>query len=273
MKKYLFLGLSILSVFFISDRVEALSFTLNNEEVEVTKENYIYYIYQNYTEYFENYDYFVATNDLDYNKYYNVFFSNCKFVYDSSYNYYSASKCNVYRINFNSSLSTVSLSDRGSYNYLVMGSPEYILWTNYDILKRSDSSLIFAANMTKEDLAQGGKIPTYKITYYLNNEIYKEIEVEKGSNHQLENYSYNSDLYNFTGWSIENDLDISNITSDIVIRGTLEQKAITPVYIKNFDDFPITKTEFYSLLVLLGTLIMIIFLKWCFPFKGGSDLR
>ena len=34
----------------------------------------------------------------------------------------------------------------------------------------------------------------------------------------------------------------------------------------------ITKNEFYVLLVLVGTLIIMLFLKWCFPFKGGTDL-
>ena len=41
MKKYLFLVLSILSIFFITDRVEALSFTVNGKEVEVTEENFV----------------------------------------------------------------------------------------------------------------------------------------------------------------------------------------------------------------------------------------
>lgn len=38
-------------------------------------------------------------------------------------------------------------------------------------------------------------------------------------------------------------------------------------------DFPISKEEFYVLLVLVATLIMMLFLKWCFPFKMGGDLK
>lgn len=36
--------------------------------------------------------------------------------------------------------------------------------------------------------------------------------------------------------------------------------------------FPIDKEEFYVLLVLIATLIMMLFLKWCFPMKGGKKI-
>lgn len=275
MKKYLFLLLSVLSIFFISDRVDALSFTLNGQETTVTKENFIYYVYQNYTSYFENYKYFVASNDLDNNKTYNVFFSNCSYLKnptDFPETYYHPTGCQVYRIYTKSLNTDFTVQDYGKYRYLKMGGIQYLLYSNYDILSTQDNSVLFSANLTKEDLEKGGKKPIYKITYYLNNEVYKEIEVEKGSSHTLEDYSYNKDLYLFSGWSIDDNKDLSNITSDISIHATLEEKQVNAVYVKNFPETQVTKNEFYALLVLLATLIMIIVLKWCFPFRGGKDL-
>lgn len=37
-------------------------------------------------------------------------------------------------------------------------------------------------------------------------------------------------------------------------------------------NFPITKNEYYALLVLVGILIFMLFFKWCFPMKGGKKL-
>ena len=100
--------------------------------------------------------------------------------------------------------------------------------------------------------------------------MYKTLEVEKGSSHTLEEYSYNSNLYTFSGWTLETtDIDLNNITNNIILRATLEEKLVNPVYINNF---PITKEEYYILLILISTLIIMQYLKWCFPFKGGSDL-
>lgn len=41
-----------------------------------------------------------------------------------------------------------------------------------------------------------------------------------------------------------------------------------PVEVSNF---PITKEEFYSLLIALCVLIFMLFFKWCFPMKGGKN--
>ena len=41
-----------------------------------------------------------------------------------------------------------------------------------------------------------------------------------------------------------------------------------PVEVSNF---PFDKTDFYTLLVLIGILIIMLFLKWCFPMKGGKN--
>lgn len=114
--------------------------------------------------------------------------------------------------------------------------------------------------------------PTYTITYYVNNEVYATYTVEEGSSHTLIDYEYNSDLYNSYGWTYDSRIDLTNITSDVNIYRTVEQKYITPVYIKNITDFPIQKKDFYVLLVLLATLILMLFLKWSFPLKGGKNL-
>lgn len=37
-------------------------------------------------------------------------------------------------------------------------------------------------------------------------------------------------------------------------------------------DFPFTKEEFYTLMLLVGTIIMMLFLKWTFPMKGGRKI-
>lgn len=221
MKKYLFLMLSVLSIFFINDRVDALSFNLNGQETTVTKENFIYYVYQNYSSYFDGYKYFVASNDLDNNKTYNVFFSNCTYLKnptDFPETYYNPTGCQVYRIYTKSLNTEFTVQDYGKYKYLKMGGIQYLLYSNYDILSTQDNSVLFSANLTKEDLSKGGKKTIYKITYYLNNEVYKEIEVEKGGSHEL--ISYNPpENYSFSGWNTEG-LDLSNITSDLNIYGT-----------------------------------------------------
>lgn len=235
MKKYLFLMLSVLSIFFISDRVDALSFTLNGEETTVTKENFIYYVYQNYSSYFDDYKYFVASN---YNKAYNVYFFNCPYLKnptDFPEYYYNPTGCQVYRIYTKSLDTEFSVKDNGIYKYLTMGGLEYLLYSNYDILSTQDNSVLFSANLTKEDLAKGGKKTIYKITYYLNNEVYKEIEVEKGSSHEL--ISYNPpENYSFSGWNTEG-LDLSNINSDLNIYGTTFYVRPSMNYSENIDSF------------------------------------
>lgn len=37
-------------------------------------------------------------------------------------------------------------------------------------------------------------------------------------------------------------------------------------------DFPFDKNEFYTLLMLVATLILMLFFKWCFPMKGGKKI-
>ena len=110
-----------------------------------------------------------------------------------------------------------------------------MLYSNYDILSTQDNSVLFSANLTKEDLAKGGKKIIYKITYYLDNEVYKEIEVAKGSSHEL--ISYNPpENYSFSGWNTEG-LDLSNITSDLNIYGTTSYVRPSMNYSEKIDSF------------------------------------
>lgn len=37
-------------------------------------------------------------------------------------------------------------------------------------------------------------------------------------------------------------------------------------------DFPFDKNDFYVLLILVAIIIMMLFLKWCFPMKGGKKI-
>ena len=272
MKKYLFLAISILSIFFVTDRVEALTFDFNGVETEVTKENYIYYIYQNYTSYFENYEYFVVTEDFTkYNRIIFYFFDylNKYSVYSSSIEISTTTDYKpITRLIFDTSY-TFKSSNEATFLTFPGGNADIITYSNLTFSASNNSSIVFNANITKDDLKNIGPPNIYTITYYINNEVYKTIEVEEGTSHELLSYEYNENTHNFSGWQYDETLDFTNITSDITINATLEEKVVIPVYM----EFPINKTEFYVLLVEVGVLIMMLFLKWCFPFKGGSDLR
>lgn len=276
MKKYLFLLLSILSIFFITDRVEALSFTASNgkEYTVDSEEKLLDYCYYTYVK--------DKQNMVVFGKYNNEYF--CSFygfqeIYKVNVAIYSTAHRLVItniKNNSTSSWSGYRTTDFSSFSSTYSNSRfTNLLYSNVDIyIDSTYTDLYLSSNFPVEDIEKRyGIIPTYKITYYVNNLVYKELEVEEGTSHDLDNYSYNSDMYNFSGWTVEDNKDLTNITSNIVIRATLEEKAVTPVYIKNISDFPIQKTEFYALLVLLGSLIIMLFLKWCFPFKGGSDLK
>lgn len=74
------------------------------------------------------------------------------------------------------------------------------------------------------------------------------------------NIVYNDNTYVFSNTSTEEILSRYN-TSDS--GGSNDNINI---------DFPITKNDFYALLILLGTIIMMLFFKWTFPMKGGRKL-
>ena len=244
---------------------------MNGEETTVNEENYLFYTYYNYPELFDEYDYFFVGYTA-YNKRYEVFFSDYKWYSTATetktYSYSYSSSVPYYVVKFDKTLTTITTSSNSTYSNYNGPNIENVIYSNYDITNKNNE-IVFTANITKDDLKNIGSKPIYKITYYVNNELYQTIEVEEGTSHNLLDYSYNSDTHIFSGWQYDETLDFSNITSDIIINATLEKKDVIPVYI----EFPINKNEFYTLLVEVGVLIMIIFLKWCFPFKGGSDLR
>lgn len=265
--------LSILSIFFISDRVEALSFTATNgkEYTVDSEEKLLDYCYYKYFKNKNNNTLILAKVD------------NSTFPYkcfsDTSINNYIYTRGNSFVLyNFSPKNTYMYFQFKANFDYLTSGRVIQdgieILYSNVDVYTDNTFTNVYQnANFSIDDIEERyGEIPKYKITYYLNNEVYKEIEVEKGSSHTLDDYSYNKDLYVFSGWSVDDNKDLSNITSDISIRATLEEKQVNAVYVKNFNDFPITRTDFYALLVLLATLIIFLFLRWCFPMKGGRNL-
>lgn len=261
--------LSVLSIFFVSDNVQALSFNFNGKETEVTEENFIYYCYFYVGDDLFKYEYITAF--LHSNGQYVCITSDIKYAHPDNSNqlYFDfTNNHNDYRFDSNFNYLKSTIRNNYSATYFTFSK---VLFSNYDILNRNQE-IYFSKNFTYDDLKNGGVVSTYKITYYLNNEIYRVFEVEKGSSHTLEDYSFNKDLYVFSGWSVDDNKDLSNITSDISIRATLEEKQVNAVYVKNFNDFPITRTDFYALLVLLATLIIFLFLRWCFPMKGGRNL-
>lgn len=274
MKKYLLLSLSILSIFFFNNRVNALSFTASNGKeytVDSTEKllDYCYYTY--YKD--KNMNTLVLTKNV------NTQYPYKCMVYNNTSNLYIYQKSSSFILYVGSSSRTYKYY-QFSYNYdyltsgSIMQSETEILYTNSDVYSNSNFSEIYMnSNFNINDIEERyGEIVKYKITYYLNNEIYKEFEVEKGSSHILEEYEYNKNLYIFSGWTVEDNKDLNNITDNIIIRATLEEKEINTVYVKNFEDFPITRTDFYVLLVLLSAFFLFLFLKWCFPMKGGRDL-
>lgn len=62
----------------------------------------------------------------------------------------------------------------------------------------------------------------------------------------------------------------SNITSSD-IESSYEDYCNIPNVDVNVD-FPFTKEEFYTLMLLVGTIIMMLFFKWTFPMKGGKKI-
>lgn len=267
MKKYLFI-IPLLALILIPHSVFAKTFEVNGEQLTVTKDNYIYYFYSKYPEFFDKYNYFLGFTESDTG--FSVVFSNSTEVDCSSnmigFQYDTAGTFQrVYLNIYNGYEESKEYTKNGIY--LKFSSLAY---SNFDINKSDYYS--FSANISKQDLIDfTNKKPIYNITYYLNNEIYKTFEVEKGTSYTLLTYDYNSSLYNFSGWNVVTEnVDLNNITSDVEIRATLEAKAVNPIYITNF---PITKEEFYTLMTLVAALIMMLLLRWTFPWKGGSDLK
>ena len=57
--------LFLISLLFIPNLVSAKTFEVNGEQIEVTKDNYIYYFYNKYSDIFDKYQYFVGFTQSD----------------------------------------------------------------------------------------------------------------------------------------------------------------------------------------------------------------
>lgn len=342
--KILILLVSLFSIFIISDRVEALTFDKCGSSITVNSDNYPYYLYSRFTSEFNNYSYFVffTTSSYYYVTFYNVV-DNVKLQYFKNYNFY--------QVSFNSTpnLKISVNSSSGSPNYTYNGISgesriNNVIFTNDNYTtsdlqngKPESNIVTHESNMSKNDLQEYFICTqSYNIKYYLNNELYDTITVEGGSSHTLkDNPSYDSATQYWSGWTYDNNIDLTNIQSDVNIYGTVSDKPIYQVkyYINNelyhtdnviegdsytitdysdynsythsfsgwtydetidlsnvrqnidingiltekekipvYIEFPITKNDFYSLMVLIGVLILTQIFRVVFPTKGGKDL-
>lgn len=235
MKKYLFLILSILSIFFITDRVDALSFTASNgkEYTVDSKEKLLDYCYYTYFK-GKNYKYLglVKTDNSTYP--YKCFVNN-------NYKFYVYIKGSTFTLyNISPSFTYTYYQFKYDFSYLSSGltvqDGKEILYINTNVYTDDTyNDIYFNSNFTIEEIeSRYGVISTYKITYYLNNEIYKELEVEDGTSYELEDYIPPKN-YSFSGWSYDENLDLSNITSNINIYGTTSYVRPDMNYSENID--------------------------------------
>ena len=116
------------------------------------------------------------------------------------------------------------VSDWASKTYEVAESKTFSGWTLETTeanVKAIDMDIVITATTTEK---------TYTVTYYLNGEQYGESEtVAYGSSIELKDYEA-AEGYNFKGWEVQNDADITNITEDIVIYGETSVKKFTVTY-------------------------------------------
>ena len=120
---------------------------------------------------------------------------------------------------------------------------------------------------------------SYNRLYYVNNDTtdktFSRIYT-KNFNEIISNFSLQSNPIGVNDIEyFKHNFDIfSNVSHSIIGKNSNLDTSIFEKQEENTNiNFPITKDEFYSLLVLVGTLIMMLFLKWCYPFKMGGNLK
>lgn len=239
MKKLFIIVSIVFSIFLVSDNVSAMTYQRFDEEVQINDDNIVYYVYSVKPEIF-NYNSISIIYSSQYNLY-QVFYNNDTHDWQlnsSNFSSFPISKPNLtgylgsissnVSINrFNVNLSSNSYNDSSSVNAssnvpyadkLVFACGLESGDINYPSFLSSSCSL------TKQDMiTYWTNVPTYyTITYYLNNEVYREIEVEEGTSHTLIYYEPDS-TYNFSGWDYGN-ANLTNIQSDITITGTTTLK-------------------------------------------------
>ncbi len=237
--KLLIFIFTLFSIFLISDRVEALSYNVNDVDYQV-----------NNIESFRDWCYFsnikgkitdgfvIGHKD---NMYYCVFgyrLGNWLSIYKRTnsiylYNTDSHRYISLFYISYNISndvlTSPTSVQNPSVYN---------VDYSNKDIFDYDNhDTLIFNSNFSNTSIeSKYENVIYYDIKYYLNNELYDTITVEGGSSHTLKNNpEYNSTNQYWSGWTYDSNIDLSNITSDVNIYGTISDKPIYKInyYINN----------------------------------------
>ena len=248
MKKYLLIFLLGI-LFILPSNVSATTFNRCNSSIDVDVNNYQYYYYNNLTNYFNDYTYFIMYRNVDNN--YRLFFtnsvSNIKVVNSTIDIPKNSVRCDM---NSNFVLSNCSiLSSVSSYS----GVDSTYMFTNKDLCSDSYcNSYYFRSNISKQDLSDYFicSTPTYIISYYLNNELYDSYEVIKNGSHVLISYIPNIE-YEFSGWTYDNNIDLTNITSNVDIYGTTILKPYYTInyYLNNelYDSFSVIKGTNYTL--------------------------
>lgn len=222
MKKLFILVSLVFSIFLVSDEVFALEYEVNGTTYQVSDlesfRDYCYYHYNKlpflfvFNRGYGQYACYTSSNSSILKRWSNNN-GNGLMGFPSPNNGLGISTdfSSVIFENLNSSSTSTNFSGYG-----------YIYYSTIDVLNYSDNSLYQSANLNVSDIENKYSLPYYTITYYLNNEVYQEIEVQKGSSHTLLYYEPNSD-YNFSGWDYGN-ANLSNIQSDITITGTTTPK-------------------------------------------------
>lgn len=275
MKKYLLIFMGVLSFFFFSDSVSALSFNMNGEETTVNEENYIYYFYTLQPELFEEYDYFLSFMNSDGS--YRFAFTNDKPMTDSNSHftlgqYFYITKDTYYCRYTNTFTLTSCEMITKSISYSIVGTHSYFY--NFDIYDNRIPGFS-TANITKDEIYDAfSTLSKYIITYYVNNELYQVVEVEEGTSHILLDY-LPPENYLFNGWEYDSSIDLSNITSNVNIYGTTSYVRPDMNYSEDIDsiihelsvsiigknvpvefDYVYTVMDFIILLVLVFCVVM-----------------
>lgn len=239
MKKYLFIILSIFVFFFFTDRVEALSYEVNDIIYQVTD-----------TESLRDYCYFTYFKNSDFNHLFITFNSSnnvfsCNFYSNGNSN--TTHYLNIYSsgnisLSFSSTASSTDvhylthkidnsfINDTAGYESfnntgsISVRNSNLTLIYNDENLYDINNNLILSSNYTFQDIENNYVLNTYTITYYLNNQVYQTItDVPEGSSHTLLYYQPSNE-YNFSGWFYDNSIDLTSIRSDINIYGTTSLK-------------------------------------------------
>ena len=231
MKKLFIIVSIVFSIFLVSDEVFALEYEVNGNTYTVnTDEKLIDYCYFTYVKSNSSVKVFSVEKTGGGSYYCYVDTRDLIIHYHASSNFWVFEKTNsgsIVDINYYSFRSDYSFVGQGSFNKNYTQYPN-ILFSNVNWYSRWTNGAypIYYSSDDLQDIEDKYNIPPeptyYTITYYLNNEVYREIEVEEGTSHTLLYYEPNSD-YNFSGWDYGN-ANLSNIQSDITITGTTTLK-------------------------------------------------